>query len=66
MIILVSSKLAEKFCVTWALSLIEYVTVGALKLPVPPTDVFKTHESQSFSANLLGSKIIFTENLPFK
>lgn len=51
-------NLAEKFCVTWALSLVEYVTVGALKLPVPPTDVFKTHESQSFSASLLENKII--------
>ena len=39
----------EKLCVSWALSLVEYVAVGALKLPVPSTDVLKTHESQSFS-----------------
>ena len=43
----------EKLCVSWALSLVEYVAVGALKLPVPSTDVLKTHESQSFSAELL-------------
>ena len=43
----------EKLCVSWALSLDEYVAVGALKLPVPSTDVLKTHESQSFSAELL-------------
>ena len=42
----------EKLCVSWALSLVEYVAVGALKLPVH-TDVLKTHESQSFSAELL-------------
>ena len=29
----------EKLCVSWALSLVEYVAVGALKLPVPSTDV---------------------------
>ena len=43
----------EKLCVSWALSLVEYVAVGALKLPVPSTDVLKTHESQSFSTELL-------------
>ena len=46
----------EKLCVSWALSLVEYVAVGALKLPVPPTDVLKTHESQTFSAESLESK----------
>ena len=43
----------EKLCVSWALSLIECVTVWVLKLPAPSTDVLKTHESQSFSAELL-------------
>ena len=47
----------EKLCVSWALSLVEYVAVGALKLPVPSTDVLKTHESQSFSAELLSKKL---------
>ena len=47
---------AEKFCVSWAFSLIECVTVWALKLPVPHTDVLKTHESQKFSAESLESK----------
>ena len=35
------------------LSLVEYVAVWALKLPVLHTDVLKTHEFQSFSAKLL-------------
>ena len=35
------------------LSLVEYVAVWALKLPVPHTDVLKTHELQSFSFKLL-------------
>ena len=35
-----------------ALSLIECVTVEALKLPVPSTDVLKPHESQRFSSVL--------------
>ena len=62
-------NLARKVCVSWALSLVECVAVWVLMLThiqAPHTDVLKTHESQSFSANLLGSKIIFTENLPFK
>ena len=42
----------EKLCVSWALSLVEYVAVGALKLPVPSTDVLKTHESQRVSSDL--------------
>ena len=46
----------ENFCVSWAFSLIECVTVWALKLPVPHTDVLKTHESQTFSAESLESK----------
>lgn len=50
----------EKLCVSWALSLVEYVAVGALKLPVPSTDVLKTHESQSVSAKLLEPKKIKT------
>ena len=47
---------AEKFCVSWALPLIEYVAVWALKLPVPHTDVLKTHEPQNFSAGITGSQ----------
>ena len=35
----------EKLCVSWALSLVECVAVWALKLPVPHTDVLKTHLS---------------------
>ena len=54
----------EKLCVSWALSLVEYVAVGALKLPVPSTDVLKTHESQSFSAELLESKGTGNEHFP--
>ena len=46
----------EKLCVSWALSLVECVAVWALKLPVPHTDVLKTHLSQSFSTELLESK----------
>ena len=46
----------EKLCVSWALSLVEYVAVGALKLPVPSTDVLKTHESQRVSSALRESK----------
>ena len=46
----------EKFCVSWALPLVECVAVWALKLPVPHTDVLKTHESQSFSTELLEFK----------
>ena len=46
----------EKLCVSWALSLVEYVAVGALKLPVPPTDVLKTYETRNYSAPLLEFK----------
>ena len=46
----------EKLCVSWALSLVECVAVWALKLPVPHTDVLKTHSSQSFSTELLEYK----------
>ncbi len=53
----------EKLCVSWALSLVEYVAVGALKLPVPSTDVLKTHESQSFSAELLEFQKKLTKNV---
>ena len=41
----------KKLCVSWALSLVECVAVWALKLPVPHTDAFKTHSSQSFFLN---------------
>ena len=41
--------LGEKLCVSWALSLIECVAAGALKLPVPHTDALKTHSVQNFS-----------------
>ena len=47
---------AEKFCVSWALPLIECVAVWALKLPVPHTDVLKTHEPQNFSAGITRSQ----------
>ena len=43
-----SRNLGEKLCVSWALSLIEFVAVWALKLPVPHTDALKTHEPQNF------------------
>ena len=56
----------EKLCVSWALSLVEYVAVGALKLPVPSTDVLKTHESQSVSAELLEPKEIKTHTFSAK
>lgn len=46
-------KSTEKLCASWALPLIECVAVWTLKLPVPHTDAFKTHVSQSFSADLL-------------
>ena len=46
----------EKLCVSWALSLVECVAVWALKLPVPHTDVLKTHLSQSFSTELRKTK----------
>ena len=52
------SNSVEKFCVSWALSLIECVTVWALKLPAPHTD-----ESQSFSTELLESKETGNEHL---
>ena len=48
----------EKLCVSWAFSLIECVAVWALKLPVPHTDVLKTHLSQSFSTELRKTKKI--------
>ena len=54
----------ETLCVSWALSLIECVAVWALKLPVPHTDVLKTHESQSVSTELLESKGTGSEHLP--
>ena len=44
---------AEKLCVSQALPLVECVAVWALKQPVPYTDVLKTYELQSFSAELL-------------
>ena len=53
----------EKLCVSWVLSLVECVAVWALKLPVPHTDVLKTHSSQSFSTELLESKGTGSEHL---
>ena len=53
----------EKLCVSWALSLVECVAVWALKLPVPHTDILKTHSSQSFSTELLESKGTGNEQL---
>ena len=35
----------EKLCVSWALSLVEYVAVGALKLPVPPAELLEFQKS---------------------
>ena len=53
----------ETLCISWAFSLVEYVAVWALKIPVPHTDVLKTHESQSVSTKLLESKRIGSEHL---
>ena len=53
-------KSVEKVCVSWALPLIECVAVWALKLPVPHTDVLKTHSSQTFSTNLPEPKRVKT------
>ena len=53
----------EKLCVSWALPFVECVAVWALKLPVPHTDVLKTHSSQSFSTELLESKGTDNEHL---
>ena len=53
----------ERLCGLWALSLVECVTVWALKLPVPHTDALKTHSSQSFSTELLESKGTGSEHL---
>ena len=50
-----SNNSVGKLCVSWALPFIECVAVWALKLPVPHTDVLKTHESQSLSTDLLES-----------
>ena len=46
-------NLEEMLCVLWALSLIECVTVGALKLPVPPTDALKTHSPQRLYTKII-------------
>ena len=51
-----SSNLEEMLCVLWALSLIECVTVGALKLPVPPTDVLKPMRHKVFNCFTGNSK----------
>ena len=53
----------ETLCISWAFSLVEYVAVWALKIPVPHTDVLKTHESQSVSTKLLESKGTGSEHL---
>ena len=39
-------KSVEKLCVLWAFSLV--VAVGALKLPVPPTDALKPTSHKVF------------------
>ena len=49
-------KSVERLCVSWALPFIECVAVWALKLPVPHTDVLKTHEPQNFSAGITRSQ----------
>lgn len=41
-------KSVEKLCVLWAFSLVECVAVGALKLPVPPTDALKPTSHKVF------------------
>ena len=46
----------EKFCVSWALSLIECVTVWALKLPAPHTDVLKPTSHKVFLRNYWNPK----------
>ena len=56
-------NLEEMLCVLWALSLVERVTVWALKLPVPHTDVLKTHNPQSISSKLLESQATLSKNL---
>ena len=56
-------NLEEMLCVLWALSLVERVTVWALKLPVPHTDVLKTHNPQSISSKLLESRATLSKNL---
>ena len=53
---LVSVIYQKKMDGEWALPFVEYVAVWTLKLPVPHTDVLKTHSSQSFSTELLESK----------
>ena len=47
---------AEKFCVSWALPLIECVAVWALKLPVPHTDVLKPTSRKVFLRNYWNPK----------
>ncbi len=49
-------NVAEKFAFRGSLPLVKCVTVWALKLPVPHTDVLKTHFTQNFSATLLQYK----------
>ena len=41
--------LSRKGRALWAFALVERVTAGALKLPVPPADALKTHSMQIFS-----------------
>jgi len=57
-------NLEETLCVSWALPFVECVTVWALKLPVPHTDVLKTHLSQSVSSKLLEFKGIGSKHMP--
>ena len=52
----------EKLCVSWALPFIECVAVWALKLPVPHTDVLKTHESPHTHVFVPTSHKVFLRN----
>ena len=56
---------AEKFCVSWALPLIECVAVWALKLPVPHTDVLKPTSHKVFLRNYWNPKEL-TTNICYK
>ena len=46
----------EKFCVSWAFSLVECVAVWALKPPVPHTDVLKPTSHKVFLRNYWNPK----------
>ena len=53
---LFSSNLGEKLYGSWALPLVEYVAVWALKLPVPHTDVLKPTNRKAFLPNYWNPK----------